>query len=108
MEFLININITWPESLSDEEIQRISDAERAAAAEFASEGTLVRMWRVPGRRENWGLWRADNATTMHEVISSLPVWPFMDVQIIPLAKHPVDPLEEGASLSRKEVEHVAK
>jgi muconolactone D-isomerase len=91
MEFLININITWPESLSEERIAEISVAERAMAAELAASGTLVRMWRVPGRRENWGLWRANSATEMHEIISALPVWPYMEVRIIPLADHPVDP-----------------
>ncbi|UOQ59536.1 muconolactone Delta-isomerase family protein [Leucobacter rhizosphaerae] len=91
MEFLININITWPESLSEERIAEISAAERAMAAELGARGTLVRMWRVPGRRENWGLWRAATPTEMHDVISALPVWPYMEVQIIPLAVHPVDP-----------------
>lgn len=94
MEFLININITWPEGMGDQEIQEISIAERQRAAELTQLGVLVRMWRVPGRRENWGLWRASDATEMHEIISSLPVWPFMQVQVIPLAEHPVDPARQ--------------
>lgn len=94
MEFLININITWPETLGDDEIQRISVAERQRAAELTEQGALVRMWRVPGRRENWGLWRAGDPTEMHDIISSLPVWPYMEVQVIPLADHPVDPARQ--------------
>ncbi|RGE23153.1 muconolactone Delta-isomerase [Leucobacter sp. wl10] len=92
MEFLININIAWPEAMSDEEIREISVAERQRAAEFAEQGALVRMWRVPGRRENWGLWRAGDPTEMHDVISSLPAWSYMQVQVIPLADHPIDPV----------------
>lgn len=91
MEFLININIIWSENLSESEVEKISVAEREMAAQLVKNGTLVRMWRVPGRRENWGLWKAKDATEIHEIISSLPVWPYMDVRIIPLAKHPVDP-----------------
>ena len=91
MEFLININITWPTQLPDETIQRISDEERQMAANLTDAGHLVRMWRVPGRRENWGLWRAADPTEMHKIISALPVWPYMQVQIIALAEHPVDP-----------------
>lgn len=90
-EFLVNIKIEWPRDLSEEKIQQISADERAMAAEKASAGHLVRMWRVPGRRENWGLWRAEDATQLHEIISALPVWPYMDVTVHPLAQHPVDP-----------------
>lgn len=90
-EFLVNIKIEWPRDLSDEAIRQLSADERTMAAERASSGHLVRMWRVPGRRENWGLWRAEDATELHDIISALPVWPYMDVTVHPLAGHPVDP-----------------
>jgi muconolactone D-isomerase len=91
MEFLINIKINWPEDMDPARKEKISQDERAHAKELAAKGHLVRMWRVTGRRENWGLWRAKNATEMHAIISSLPVWPWMDVTVHALAKHPVDP-----------------
>ncbi|MFF1264778.1 muconolactone Delta-isomerase [Streptomyces anulatus] len=76
------IRITWPE---------VSDDERRRAAELAASGTLVRTWRVPGRTENWGLRHAADPTELHAVISSLPVWPWMDVTVHALSDHPVDP-----------------
>lgn len=91
-EFLVNIQINWPGDLSAETVARLSDEERQMAAKLAEEGTLVRMWRVPGRRENWGIWRAQDATELHEVISGLPVWPYMTVTVHALAQHPVDPV----------------
>lgn len=91
-EFLVNIQIEWPRDLSEEKIAQLSVDERQMAAELAAAGTLVRMWRVPGRRENWGLWRARDATEMHQIVSELPVWPYMTVSVHPLAQHPVDPV----------------
>jgi muconolactone D-isomerase len=91
MEFLINIKINWPADMDPEAKAKISVEERAHAATLAKKGHLVRMWRVMGRRENWALWRAADATEMHAIISSLPVWPYMDVNVIALAQHPVDP-----------------
>jgi len=90
-EYLVNIQIEWPRDLSEDVIERLSVEERAMAATRAAEGHLVRMWRVPGRRENWGLWRASDATQLHEILSALPVWPYMNVTVHPLAKHAVDP-----------------
>lgn len=90
-EYLVNIKIEWPRDLSDDVIQRLAVEERKMAADRAAEGHLVRMWRVPGRRENWGLWRAANPTQLHDILSALPVWPYMAVTVHPLAKHAVDP-----------------
>jgi muconolactone D-isomerase len=91
MEFLVNIRFNWPESISDETRKTLAETEIKRAAELAKQGHLVRMWRVPGRRENWGLWRAADATEMHAILSSLPIFPYMDIAVHALAQHAVDP-----------------
>ncbi|WP_405796088.1 muconolactone Delta-isomerase [Streptomyces sp. NBC_01506] len=91
MEFLVNIQIDWPHDMDPEKKESVSEAERHRAADLAAAGHLVRMWRVPGRTENWGLWQAADPTELHAIISSLPVWPWMRVTVHALADHPVDP-----------------
>ncbi len=100
MEFLVNIKINWPLDMDPEIKEEIIREEQQLAGQLAIKGNLVRMWRVPGRRENWGLWKARDATDLHEIISSLPVFPYMDVNVRPLANHPVDPM-------RKELEQAS-
>ena len=73
------------------ELARLVDAERARAGELAAAGTIQRLWRVPGRRANYGLWSAPDATALHEAISSLPFFPWLDIEVIALAEHPSDP-----------------
>ena len=93
MEFLVNIRIVWPETMSQKDIDKISIHEREKAKELISKGYMKRMWRIPGRRENWGLWQAKDATELHSILCTLPVFPFMDINGHPLAIHPVDPLK---------------
>ena len=90
-EFLVNIKFVWPDSITDEKRKELREKEVAMAGELAKKGHLVRMWRVVGRRENWGLWRAKDATEMHAILSALPIWPYMEIQVMALAQHPVDP-----------------
>ena len=99
MEFLVNIRINIPQDMSEDKFNELATTERAMAARHAQEGTLIRMWRVPGRRENWGLWKASSATELHAILSALPVWPWMDLDVHALAAHPVDPapLAEGST-----------
>jgi muconolactone D-isomerase len=96
MEFLVNIKLRWSDDMDPVLKERIIREERAHAAELIKQGHLVRMWRVPCRFENWGLWRAKNATELHEIITGLPANPWMyDISVLLLAQHPVDPV--GAS-----------
>ncbi|MDN2565067.1 muconolactone Delta-isomerase family protein [Aquibium sp. A9E412] len=92
MEFLVNITLRWSDDMDPELKERIIVDERAHAAELAQKGHLVRMWRVPGRFENWGVWRARDATELHEILSGMPAFPWMvRVDVHPLARHAVDP-----------------
>ena len=95
MEFLVHIEVGWPAGGDAAELDRLSAAERARAAELVKEGLLKRLWRIPGRRANWGLWEADNATALHAAIGSLPLFPWLTVDVHPLGAHPSDPLRPG-------------
>lgn len=88
MEFLVRFEVNAPESMAPKERERLRSLERARAAEFREQGVLKRLWRVPGRRAVIGLWDAADATALHEALASLPMFPWMDVTIEPLAMHP--------------------
>jgi muconolactone D-isomerase len=45
------------------------------------------MWRVPGRVANVGIWQATDATELHEALASLPLFPYIDARVTPLAQH---------------------
>lgn len=91
MEFLVNIEISWPPDADDEYREEVFRRELARGRALARAGTMRRLWRVPGRWANWGLWEAEDATALHEALSSLPLWPWMDVTVHALARHVNDP-----------------
>jgi muconolactone D-isomerase len=95
VEFLVHIEVEWPADGDPAELARLTAAERERGHELGTAGTIRRMWRVPGRRANWGLWEAEDATALHAAIASLPFFPFLNVEVIPLAAHPTDPERPG-------------
>ena len=95
MEFLVHIEIEWPADGDPEELARLTAAERDRARELAAAGTIRRMWRVPGRRANWGLWEAADATALHAALVTLPLFPWLSIEVEPLAAHPTDPERPG-------------
>jgi muconolactone D-isomerase len=89
VEFLVAIEISLPPDLGDERRLSLLEAEAVRGRALAQAGVLRAMWRVPGRLANRGIWSAADATALHEALTSLPLWPYMDVTVTALARHPL-------------------
>lgn len=89
MEFLVHIEINLPPETPPDERTRLLDAEAVRGRQLVESGKLKRIWRVPGRWANVSLYDVNDATELHEVLSSLPLWPWLDVDVQPLARHPL-------------------
>jgi muconolactone D-isomerase len=90
LEFLVAIDVRLPHHLSDEEVRALTAAERERGATLRAEGTIQRIWRVPGRMRNLGIWSAPDATALHAAIASLPLARWFEVDVTPLAVHPLE------------------
>lgn len=95
MEFLVHIEVGWPADGDPDELTRLVAAERERARELTAAGTIRRLWRVPGRRANWGVWEAPDATALHAALMSLPFYSWLSIEVHPLAAHPSDPERPG-------------
>jgi muconolactone D-isomerase len=69
----------------------LREREAIRARELARAGILLRLWRVPGRCENWGIWSAKDARSLHKVLASLPMFSYLGITVHPLALYPNDP-----------------
>jgi muconolactone D-isomerase len=98
MEFLVRIDVHWPADGDAQRKARLIEEEAARAAELAAAGMLRRLWRIPGRWANYGIWQAKDATELHAALASLPFYPWLEIDVRPLAEHPSDPFLERPSM----------
>jgi muconolactone delta-isomerase len=87
MDFLVQMEVVAQIDSGDELLKK--EAERAR--QLAEAGILRRLWRVPGRRANWGIWVAQTTDELHAALASLPLFPYLSITVHPLASHPNDP-----------------
>ncbi len=90
MEFLVHIDVNVPPEMSAERRQELIAAETVRGRELIAQGSLIRIWRLPGRWANISLYRAADATELHELVSSLPMFPWFEVSVEALATHPLE------------------
>ncbi|GAC1469515.1 MAG: hypothetical protein PVSMB7_18960 [Chloroflexota bacterium] len=65
-------------------------AERARGLELIDRGYLTRIWRIPGRLANYSLYTVENATVLHDLLASLPLWRWASIHVEALATHPLE------------------
>jgi muconolactone D-isomerase len=90
LDFLVRIEVKLPPTLSDEERSRLLESELERGVVLRRQGSIKSIWRVPGGLRNVGIWTAADATELHELLSSLPVFPYVQTEVTPLAQHPID------------------
>jgi muconolactone D-isomerase len=93
MLFHVAIEVRVPPDLDPERLAELRAAERVRSHDLQEAGTIRGIWRVVGRVASVGLWEAPDHETLHEAIASLPLFPYFDVTVTPLARHPNAPAD---------------
>jgi muconolactone D-isomerase len=88
VEFLVRTENRLPPDTPDEMREQLRKAERERARQLRDAGILKRLWRVPGRNATVGLYEADDPAALHDALTSLPMWKWMDITVEALATHP--------------------
>ena len=99
-EFLVHTEVGSIDDGGERE-KHLRAQEAVRAVELAKSGTLLRLWRIPGQRANWGIWKADDLDQLHHALASLPLFPFLTITVHPLAPHPNDPFGRNESDSKQ-------
>jgi muconolactone D-isomerase len=89
MRFHVRIAVRLPPDLDPGERERLLAAELARGRELHAAGSIVDIWRVPGGLRNIGIWEAADATELHALIASLPLYAYLEAEVTALARHPI-------------------
>ncbi|MCB0906259.1 MAG: muconolactone Delta-isomerase family protein [Nocardioidaceae bacterium] len=97
MEFLARLEQQIPPDIDADLLATVKAAEKVRGEELVAAGKLRRIWRLPGRRAVMALYAVDSADELHDIISSLPLFPWMDVTVTALSSHALDAGPTGGS-----------
>jgi muconolactone D-isomerase len=86
--FHVKMTVRVPPDIDADRLADLNTHEHARAAELQRSGQWVHLWRVAGRSENISVFRVEDPDELHEILSSLPLRPYMDVEVMALARHP--------------------
>jgi muconolactone delta-isomerase len=96
-EFLTTFARTAPADTAPKTVDATTQDEADQMRELARQGSLLRLWTLPGQGRALGLWEAPDAAGMRAILASAPLSSWRDVQTTPLSQHPSDPALTGDS-----------
>lgn len=84
VEMVVNLPHDMPANVADE----IKARERQYAQDLQAQGKWRHLWRIAGSYANVSIFDVENNSELHELISRLPLFPYMDIKVRPLCRHP--------------------
>jgi muconolactone D-isomerase len=88
MLFHVSIDVRIPHDADTEKIKHLSAQEHERAKELQEKGKWLHLWRVAGKFANVSVFDVESADELHEILNSLPLYPFMEVDVTALCHHP--------------------
>lgn len=88
MLYLVHMVVNIPASVPAEEAARIKAAEKAYSQQLQESGQWPHLWRVVGEYTNYSVFDVASNDELHNTLSQLPLFPYMQITVTPLAKHP--------------------
>lgn len=88
MLFQVFMQINIPHDADQENIRERSTAEIKIAKQLQHQGKWRHIWRVAGKWANISVFDVESIDELHEILSTLPLFPFMEVEVTPLSRHP--------------------
>jgi len=88
MLFKVEMVVIIPLDFDAEEAARLKAAEKARFQELSRAGTWRHIWRVVGLYANVSIFDVASNAELHDILTSLPLYPFMTMTVTALCRHP--------------------
>jgi muconolactone D-isomerase len=93
MLFHVQMTVRVPEDIDPEKLKRLTSQEHERAGELVRQRKWIHAWRMVGKWANFSIFSVENPAELHEILNSLPLFPFMEIEVtalLPMAGFPED------------------
>lgn len=94
MLFMAEMTVRIPSTLAPEVADEIKRKEKEYAQQLQRDGKWRHLWRVVGEYANVSIFDVSGNDELHAILSGLPLFPYMEIKVTPLANHPSSIVQE--------------
>jgi muconolactone D-isomerase len=88
MLIMVEMDVRIPLDFGTEESDRLKAREKQRFQELQRVGKWRHIWRVAGRYANVSIFDVESNSELHDILTNLPLFPFMEMKVTRLCRHP--------------------
>lgn len=88
MLFHVHMTVNIPHDADPDTVERHKKEEKERSQQLQRDRIWLHLWRVAGKYANISVFDVASPGELHEILSSLPLYPYMDVTVTALTSHP--------------------
>jgi muconolactone D-isomerase len=87
MLFHVEMTVRLPHDMAPEQAAELKAREKEIAQGLQRSGVWRHLWRIAGRYANVSVFDVADNAALHETLMTLPLFPYMDIEVRPLCRH---------------------
>ncbi len=88
MLFKVEMIVKIPQDMPSEQVAETLAKEKAYSQDLQRQGKWRHIWRISGQYANVSIFDVKDNTELHEILLGLPLFPYMEISVAPLCRHP--------------------
>ena len=88
MLFHVRMDVRLPPTMPAELADTLKQQEKALAQTLQDAGQWRHLWRIAGQYANVSIFDVAGNEELHALLMSLPLYPYMQIEVMPLCRHP--------------------
>jgi muconolactone D-isomerase len=88
MLYCVRMDVHVPHDIDPQRFERLKNEEKARSQELQRAGKWPHIWRVAGLYANISIFDVESHDELHAILFGLPLFPYMEITVTPLARHP--------------------
>ncbi|MBV4533758.1 muconolactone Delta-isomerase [Pseudomonas sp. SWRI107] len=88
MLFHVKMTVKLPGDLDPAQAAKLKADEKDLAQRLQRDGTWRHLWRIAGQYANYSVFDVPSVEALHDTLMQLPLFPYMDIQVEGLCRHP--------------------
>jgi muconolactone D-isomerase len=82
------MTVRIPHDTDPDQVKNLGAKEHERATELQKQGKWLHLWRVAGKYANVSIFNVESPAELHDILNSLPLYPFMEIEVAALCHHP--------------------
>ncbi|MFB9930609.1 muconolactone Delta-isomerase [Amycolatopsis halotolerans] len=88
MLYHVRMDVRLPPDLDPAVRDALIAREKEYSQHLQRSGKWPHIWRIAGEYANYSVLDVADHDELHQILSNLPLFPYMDIQVTALARHP--------------------